>query len=98
MREINKYARERAAQILGWIGDERAVTSLIWALKDKEPSVVGSAAWALGRIGNPKALSALHGLINNNNEDVRANAVEAVERIVAKTEKTAYYTEPAQKP
>lgn len=98
LREINKYARERAAQILGWIGDERAVTSLIWALKDKEPSVVGSAAWALGRIGNPKALSALHGLINNNNEDVRANAVEAVERIVAKTEKTAYYTEPAQKP
>lgn len=98
LREINKYTRERAAQTLGWIGDERAVTSLIWALKDNEPSVVGSAAWALGRIGNPKALSALQGLVNNKNDDVRENAVEAMERIAAKKEKTAYYTEPAQKP
>ncbi|MFN3530995.1 MAG: HEAT repeat domain-containing protein [Candidatus Brocadia sp.] len=98
LREINKYTRERAAYTLGWIGDESAVTSLIWALKDREPSVVSAAAWALGRIRNPKALSALQGLVNNKNEDVRENAVEAIERIVAKKEKTAYYTEPVQKP
>lgn len=98
LREINGYTRERAAQTLGWIGDESAVTSLIWALRDKEPAVASSAAWALGRIGNPEALPALQGLVNNKNEIVRGNAVEAIERIVAHKEKTAFYTEPAQKP
>ena len=33
------------AQTLGWIGDERAVNSLLWALKDEEPSVVSAAAY-----------------------------------------------------
>ncbi len=98
LHEINKFARERAAQTLGWIGDERAVTSLIWALKDKEPSVVSSSAWALGRIGNPDALSALRDLTNNKNADIRENAIEAIERIEANKETTAYYKKAAQKP
>lgn len=96
LQEINKDTRERAARALGWIGDERAATSLIWALKDKEPSVVSSAAWALGRIGNPEALPALRDLVNDKNEDIRENAVEAIEKIVAFKEKTAYYPESAQ--
>ncbi len=81
LHEINGFTRERAAQTLGWIGDDRAVTSLLWALKDKEPSVISSAVWALGRIGNPKALSALQALTLHKNEDVRENAAEAIERI-----------------
>lgn len=98
LREINKYTRERAAQTLGWIGDESAVTSLIWALKDKEPSVVSSAAWALGRIGSPRALSALQELANNQNTGIRENAVEAIERIASNKEKMAYNKETVQKP
>jgi HEAT repeat protein len=98
LREINTYTRERAAQTLGWIGNESAVTSLIWALKDKEPAVVSSAAWALGRIGSPKALAALQELVNNENVDVRENAAEAIERIMSNKEKMAYYTETRQKP
>ena len=98
LREINKYTRERAAQTLGWIGDESAVTSLTWALKDREPSVVSSAAWALGRIGNPKALSALRELVNNEHIDIRENTVEAIERILANKEKMAYNKEAARKP
>ncbi|MDN3515719.1 MAG: HEAT repeat domain-containing protein [Candidatus Brocadia sp.] len=98
LREINKRARERAALTLGWIGNESAVTSLIWALKDKEPSVVSAAAWALGRIGNPHALSALQEFVNNENHDIRENAIEAMERIVAQKEKTASYKTGIQKP
>lgn len=98
LREINKFTRERVAQTLGWIGDERAVNALLWALKDEEPSVVSAAAWALGRIGSPEALSELQSLVNNENSDIRENAIEAVKRIVANKERMAYFKEPAQKP
>ncbi|MBM2834222.1 MAG: glpQ 1 [Candidatus Brocadiaceae bacterium] len=98
LREINKFTRERVAQTLGWIGDERAVNSLLWALKDEEPSVVSAAAWALGRIGSPAALSELQSLVNNENIDIKENAVEAGQRILANKERMAYFKESAQKP
>ena len=98
LREINKFTRERVAQTLGWIGDERAVNSLLWALKDEEPSVVSAAAWALGRIGNPSALSELQSLVNNENIDIRENAVEAGQRILANKERMAYFKESLRKP
>jgi HEAT repeat protein len=98
LREINKFTRERVALTLGWIGDERAVNSLLWALKDEEPSVVSAAAWALGRIGSPAALSELQSLVNNKNSDVRENAVEAGQRILANKERMAYYKESVRKP
>ncbi len=81
LSEVSKFTRERAALTLGWIGDERAVTALMWALKDKEPVVVSAAAWALGRIGHANALVALQELVNHADADVRDNAVEAIERI-----------------
>ncbi|MBV6519606.1 MAG: hypothetical protein DCC43_03810 [Candidatus Brocadia sp.] len=98
LHEIHKETRERTALTLGWIGDESAVTALIWALKDKEPPVVSSAAWALGRIGSPNALAALQGLVKNKNTDVRENAVEAVERIMAKKDELAYQQGRSQRP
>ena len=98
LREINKFTRERVAQTLGWIGDERAVNSLLWALKDEEPSVVSAAAWALGRIGSPSALSELQSLVNNENIDIRENAVEAGQRILANKERMAYFKESVRKP
>ena len=97
LRDTNDFTRSRAAQILGWIGDDSAATSLIWALKDNEPSVVSAAAWALGRIGSPKALPPLKTLANNKNSDIRENSIEAVERIVANKEKMADYKESEQK-
>ncbi|HHT9112931.1 MAG: HEAT repeat domain-containing protein [Planctomycetes bacterium] len=98
LREINKFTRERVAQTLGWIGDERAVNSLLWALKDEEPSVVSAAAWALGRIGSPAALSELQSLVNNENIDIRENAVEAGQKILANKERMAYFKESVRKP
>ncbi len=98
LREINTFTRERVAQTLGWIGDERAVNSLLWALKDEEPSVVSAAAWALGRIGSPAALSELQSLVNNENIDIRENAAEAGQRILANKERMAYFKESIRKP
>ncbi len=45
--------RQRAAQVLGEIGDARAVEPLIAALKDAEWAVRAAAAQALGELGNP---------------------------------------------
>src|SRR6266536_50216 len=45
---------------LGNIGDPQAVPALIDALHDNEPLIRGHAAWALGRIGGPRATEALH--------------------------------------
>lgn len=98
LREINTFTRERVALTLGWIGDERVVSALLWTLKDEEPSVVSAAAWALGRIGSPAALSALQSLVNDKNSDIRENAAEAAERIIAKKERMVYLKESAQKP
>ena len=45
---------------LGNIGDAQAVPALIGVLHDSEPLVRGHAAWALGRIRDRQALTALH--------------------------------------
>jgi epoxyqueuosine reductase len=48
-----------AAIALGNSGDVASVPALIQALSDDEPLVRGAAAWALGEIGNPEAMTAL---------------------------------------
>jgi epoxyqueuosine reductase len=47
------------AVALGNVGNAEAVPALIGALDDEEPLVRGHAAWALGRIGTPEALTGL---------------------------------------
>ncbi len=52
--------RRNAAVALGNALDRSAVAALAEALEgDPHPMVRGHAAWALGRIGSPKALEAL---------------------------------------
>ncbi len=85
LRDVKKETRDRAAQALGWIQDDYTIDALLWALKDKEPAVAVSAAWALGRIGNADALSTLEDFVHSKNEEVRENVVEATERITANT-------------
>jgi len=93
LRDVHEDTRSRAAQTLGWIGDQRAVTPLIWALKDDSPSVVCSAAWALGRNGSPEAVTALKPLAHHQNKDIRKSAIEAIERILKKYGEHNAYSE-----
>ncbi len=85
LRDVNRETRERAAQSLGWIRDNTAVDALLWTLRDKEPAVAAAAAWALGRIGNPDAISTLEDFAHSKNKEMRENVIEAIGRITANT-------------
>jgi epoxyqueuosine reductase len=54
-----KYFRRNAAVAMGNSGDGAFVPALSRALGDPEALVRGHAAWALGRLGGPKARQAL---------------------------------------
>ena len=68
--------RKKAAEALGQIG-EPAVVPLLMALKD----IPDDTAYALGQIGDKRALESLIDLLKDNNEYVRANAAYALGQI-----------------
>jgi HEAT repeat protein len=67
--------------ILGWIEDDAALSPLLHAIKDDEPMVRQTAAWALGRLGDPRATGALKVAVNDKDNHVKESAREAVERL-----------------
>jgi len=63
---------------LGNIGDHSAVPYLIEAMYHNEPLVRGHAAWALGKLANTQAKTAIEkALINENDLSVREEMIEA---------------------
>ena len=63
---------------LGNNGSVEAVPALICALDDDEPLVRGHAAWALGRIGTPEALTGLRRRLSVEEDgDVKTEIEEA---------------------
>ncbi|HEY0404919.1 MAG TPA: peptidylprolyl isomerase [Pyrinomonadaceae bacterium] len=76
--------RRRAALAAGRIGDERAVASLISLLQnDKETSVRAMAAFAIGETESAAGATALAAQLSGKSEEVRANSIEALGKIVA---------------
>lgn len=75
------HQRALAAQILGEIGDSRAVPTLIEMLRDTKMVVRGFSAEALGKIGDRQAIPALRSLTNQSGEAemVRGFAMAALE-------------------
>lgn len=57
--ESNEEVRQGAVEVLGQIGDSRAVKPLIAALKDENKDVRTNAAKALGQIGDVQAVQPL---------------------------------------
>ena len=72
--------RRNAAVALGNALDRSAVGPLIESLsEDANPMVRGHAAWALGRIGSPRAISALQRQLDVEREgEVRAEITAAL--------------------
>jgi len=75
--------RARAAHLLGWLNLDKqkaaAVGPLMKLLKDESPVVRIGAVRALGRIGDPVAVSAVIGLVErDSNKFVRAWGIEAL--------------------
>ena len=74
--------RQNAASLLDDFHDIRAVDSLIDRLmNDTDKGVRSSAAYALGRIRNPKALDALQGALKDSHEYTRVQAGWAIQII-----------------
>ncbi len=61
--------------------DARAAKALLPLLESSRPVLRGDAAYLLGVIGRTEALPGLRPLLDDDNEDVREAAAEAVERI-----------------
>jgi HEAT repeat protein len=74
LKDVSSLARKRAAMVLGWIGNKKAVLPLTWALADNNQEVRKMAAWALGKIGEDKATTALeHTIDDYNKRDEKIN-------------------------
>jgi HEAT repeat protein len=83
---IDKYKKEAdtficytCCVVLGEIGDERAVGSLIKALEDEDCHPRMAAAEALGRIGDNRAVEPLIKALED--DEVRYAAEEALEKL-----------------
>lgn len=91
IKSADQLDREGATQALSWLvktkeEKEKVVPALAKALKDKAMEVRRNAAEALGRVGDPSAISALNSLIEGDkNEWVRSVAKESL--AIIKTEK-----------
>jgi hypothetical protein len=79
--------RRKAAQVLGQIGDQRAVPVLMAALQDydQRTTLKQEALKALGKIGDPAAVEPIGRLLdrslNSGDADLRMSAVEALGQI-----------------
>ncbi|MEP6831907.1 MAG: tRNA epoxyqueuosine(34) reductase QueG [Gemmatimonas sp.] len=74
--------KRNAAVVLGNIGSSTDAATLIATLNDDASVVRGHAAWALGRLGNSRASSALRErLLEESDADVREEIVAALRSI-----------------
>lgn len=75
------WRREQAAELLGKLGDTRAVEPLGTALEDAKVDVRRSAAEALGQLGDTRGASVFIADLQDQNSYIRGLAEEALERI-----------------
>lgn len=91
-RELPKV-RGSAAEALAYLRDRRAVRPLLSALGDRAPEVRFWAAFALGELGDPRALARLHEIAKRDRAmvrgwwPVRREAASAIARIEARVER-----------
>jgi hypothetical protein len=103
--DVTPYSRERAAEELSLLcvdggRDERMFAPLVAALDDKNASVRGAAAMALGNLGDGRAISHLERVIGTDGSShARNQAKMALEKLGAVTaSKPSSSTESADRP
>jgi len=79
LKNPDGYVRWKAAEALGWLGDETVVEALIKALADEVDVVRELAAKTLGEIGDGKAAEPLITALEDKSRFVRLEAVKALE-------------------
>ena len=81
LEDADKDTRLAVAEILGKIGDTRAVEPLIASLNDKYSNVRIAAAKSLGQIGDAQAVEPLIATLQSNVSDLRMASVIALGEI-----------------
>ncbi|MEW6732674.1 MAG: HEAT repeat domain-containing protein [Acidobacteriota bacterium] len=81
LRSEDRRVRRRAAEELGRIGGDQAVTALINALRDQDQFVSAAAGLALGEIKDKRAVEPLIVNLRDVNPEVRGAAAVALGRI-----------------
>ena len=78
----NSLIRKSSAKNLGFLGDRRAIPSLIKALKDSENEVRAEACNALGLLGDESAKEPLQNVLSrDSSQTVRYSAKKAIDNI-----------------
>ena len=86
LNDRDKDVRVAAADILGDIGGETAIDSLINALQDEDKEVRERVMEALGAIGNVRAIQALEGIMSDEEEEVNETAAEELKEHKVRTD------------
>jgi HEAT repeat protein len=81
LKDENAQFKCAVIDVLGEIGDERAIDPLIKALKDQDADVVWSAVYALADIGDERAVKAIEPLMSDTRDSVRGAAFSAVDQL-----------------
>jgi HEAT repeat protein len=81
LSDDNVANRWKAADSLGRLKDSRGTDPLIDALFDEDARVRVKVAWALGSIGDPRALAPLRQLYRIERQDQQEIIEEAIESI-----------------
>jgi HEAT repeat protein len=85
LKDINPQVRASSARALGEIGNNRATNDLMLLLSD--PNAGSDAAWALGKIGDARALDALNQAAGSQDTSIAREAAEAIEKIKFKVKR-----------
>lgn len=81
LEHSSPQVRGLAVSVLGQIGGEGAIESLIGALDDEDETVRNLALEQLGRLGNNLAVAPLAGLLDHDRWSVRIRVVRSLESI-----------------
>lgn len=79
LKDNNKLVRREASTAVSRMSG--AVDTLIETLADEDWKVRGAAAWALGNLGDEKAIPELEKLLDDESSFVKAGAKSAIESI-----------------
>ena len=79
--QSSAFTRAGIAEVLGNIGDERALVPLYQLLKDNDERVITSAITALSQFNNPDSIDLLAELLKHPDETVRTHATLALKKL-----------------
>jgi len=79
--QTSPFARAGIAEVLGNIGDKRAMPALLMMLKDDDDRVVTCAIMAISQFNDPDTIDHLVAVLKHPEESVRTHAIAALQKL-----------------